>query len=61
MMRPICGSRLPGMHPGLVHNAGLLNGLSNIKPRTLFDLTPYGVAKLETYEGEEGNPWLDGI
>lgn len=45
---------------GLVHNAGLLNGLSDIKPRTLFDLTPYGVAKLETYEGEEGNPWLDG-
>ncbi|MCI0523340.1 MAG: carbohydrate binding family 9 domain-containing protein, partial [Bacteroidales bacterium] len=45
---------------GLVHNAGLLNGLNNIKPRTLFDLTPYGVAKLETYEAEEGNPWLDG-
>lgn len=45
---------------GVVHNAGLLNGISNIKPRTLFDLTPYGVAKLETYEGEEGNPWLDG-
>ncbi len=45
---------------GVVHNAGLLNGLSNIKPRTLFDLTPYGVAKLETYEAEEGNPWLDG-
>jgi hypothetical protein len=45
---------------GLVHNAGLLKGLSNIKPRTLFDLTPYGVTKLETYEGEEGNPWQDG-
>ncbi|MFZ2287338.1 MAG: DUF5916 domain-containing protein [Bacteroidales bacterium] len=45
---------------GLVHNAGLLQGLSDIKPRTLFDLTPYGVAKLETYEGEEGNPWYDG-
>ncbi len=45
---------------GLVHNAGLMTGLSNIKPRTLLDLTPYGVAKLETYEQEEGNPWLDG-
>ncbi len=45
---------------GMVHNAGLLHGLSNIKPRTLFDLTPYGVGKLETYEGEEGNPWCDG-
>jgi hypothetical protein len=45
---------------GLVHNAGLIDGLTGIQPRTLFDITPYGVAKLETYEGEEGNPWLDG-
>jgi hypothetical protein len=45
---------------GLVHNAGLLQGLKDIKPRTQFDITPYGVAKLETYEGEEGNPWVDG-
>jgi len=45
---------------GLVHNAGLLYGLKDIKPRTQFDITPYGVAKLETYEGEEGNPWVDG-
>ncbi|MDZ7635220.1 MAG: DUF5916 domain-containing protein [Bacteroidales bacterium] len=45
---------------GLIHNAGLLQGLSNIKPRTLVDLTPYGVARLETYEGEAGNPWYDG-
>jgi hypothetical protein len=41
---------------GLVHNAGLLKGLNNIKPRKLFDLTRYGVARLETYEGEQGNP-----
>lgn len=45
---------------GLVHNAGLLRGLNNIRPRKLFDLTPYGVARLETYEGEAGNPWQDG-
>ncbi|MHC1731364.1 MAG: DUF5916 domain-containing protein [Bacteroidales bacterium] len=45
---------------GLVHNAGLLKGLNNIKPRKLFDLTPFGVSSLETYEGEEGNPWKDG-
>jgi hypothetical protein len=45
---------------GLVHNAGLLYGINNIKPRTQFDLTPYAVAKLETYEGEEGNPYYDG-
>jgi len=45
---------------GLVHNAGLLTGLNGIKPRTLFDITPYGVTKFETYEGEDGNPWFDG-
>jgi hypothetical protein len=45
---------------GLVHNAGLLKGLDNIKPRKLFDVTPFGVTSLETYEGEEGNPWQDG-
>jgi hypothetical protein len=45
---------------GLVHNAGMLKGLNNIKPRKLFDLTPFGVTSLETYEGEQGNPWYDG-
>ena len=45
---------------GVVHNSGLLKGLNNIKPRKLFDLTPFGVSSLETYEGEEGNPWKDG-
>jgi len=45
---------------GLVHNAGLLYGISNIRPRTQMDLTPYGVAKLETYKGEQGNPFYDG-
>jgi hypothetical protein len=45
---------------GLVHNAGLLYGISNIKPHTQMDLTPYVVYKLETYKGEEGNPYYDG-
>ncbi len=45
---------------GLVHNGGLLKGLTSIRPRKLFDLTPYGVARLETYEGEKGNPYHDG-
>jgi len=26
---------------GMIHNAGLLKGLNNIRPRTLVDLTPY--------------------
>lgn len=46
---------------GMVHNAGLLYGLSNIKPRALVDLTPYAVAKIESYEAEAGNPYLDGL
>lgn len=45
---------------GMVRFAGLLKGLSNIRPRTLFDMTPYGVASFESYEGEAGNPYLDG-
>ncbi|MCJ7819858.1 MAG: carbohydrate binding family 9 domain-containing protein, partial [Bacteroidales bacterium] len=45
---------------GLVHNAGLLTGLAGIEPRALFDVTPYSVGKFESYEGEVGNPWLDG-
>ncbi len=45
---------------GLVHNAGLLGGISDIKPWKQFDITPYGVARLETYEGKKGNPFLDG-
>jgi len=45
---------------GVVHNAGLLDGLVGIKPHTIFDITPYGVTKFESYEGEAGNPWLNG-
>jgi hypothetical protein len=45
---------------GQVHNLGLLYGINNIRPRKQMDLTPYGVAKLETYQGEEGNPYYDG-
>jgi hypothetical protein len=39
---------------------GEMNGLESIKPQKIFDITPYGIAKLETYEAEEGNPFLDG-
>jgi len=43
--------------PGLVHLFGELSGLDGIKPRKIFDVTPYGVAKLETFEKEPGNPF----
>ena len=45
---------------GLVHNAGLLEGIKNIKPRKQLDIIPYGVAKYESYQGEPGNKWYDG-
>lgn len=46
--------------PGLVHMFGEMNGLESIKPQKIFDITPYGIAKLETYEEEVGNPFADG-
>ncbi len=45
---------------GMVHNAGLLTGLTEIRPRRLLDMTPFAVARYESYEGEAGNPWHDG-
>jgi len=48
---------IPRDAPGLVHLFGEMTGLDNIKPRKIFDITPYGVAKLETFEKEPGNPF----
>jgi len=48
---------IPRDAPGLVHLFGEMTGLDNIKPRKIFDVTPYGVAKLETFEKEPGNPF----
>jgi len=42
---------------GLVHHFGELSGLNGIKPRKIFDITPYGVAKVETFKKEPGNPF----
>ena len=49
---------IPKDAPGLVHMFGELAGLEQIKPRKIFDVTPYGVAKLETFKAEPGNPFL---
>ncbi|HLP71872.1 MAG TPA: DUF5916 domain-containing protein [Bacteroidales bacterium] len=45
--------------PGLIHNFGELGGIEEIKPRKIFDVTPYGVAKAETFKSEPGNPFLE--
>jgi hypothetical protein len=50
---------IPKDAPGLVHLFGELTGMDNIKPRKIFDVTPYAVAKAETFKKEPGNPFLD--
>jgi hypothetical protein len=49
---------IPKDAPGLVHLFGELSGLDRIKPRKIFDVTPYGVAKTETFEKVPDNPFL---
>jgi len=48
---------IPRDAPGMVHLFGELKGLEKIKPRKIFDITPYGVAKTETFEKVPENPF----
>lgn len=48
---------VPADAPGFIHIMGEMTGIDGIEPRKIFDVTPYGVAKLQTFEGEEGNPF----
>ena len=50
---------LPKDAPGLVHLFGELSGLEQIKPRKIFDVTPYAVGKLETFKADPGNPFME--
>ena len=50
---------IPKDAPGLIHLFGELTGLEQIKPRKIFDVTPYGVGKAETFKAEPGNPFLE--
>lgn len=49
---------IPKEAPGLIHNLGEVSGMEKVKPRKVFDVTPYGVARAETFKAEEGNPFL---
>ncbi len=49
---------IPKDAPGLVHLFGEITGLEQIKPRKIFDVTPYGVAKEETFQSDPNNPFL---
>jgi hypothetical protein len=48
---------IPKDAPGFIHLMGELKGLENIKPRKILDVTPYGVAKTETFAKEPDNPF----
>jgi len=50
---------MPKDAPGLIHLFGELAGFEQIKPRKIFDVTPYTVGKLETFEAEPGNPFME--
>ncbi|MEX0288878.1 MAG: DUF5916 domain-containing protein [Flavobacteriaceae bacterium] len=52
--------RKPIDTPGWVSEFGELHGLVNLKPQKQLEIQPYTVAKLETFEAEEGNPFRDG-
>ncbi len=46
--------------PGIIHLLGEMTGLEKVKPRKILDITPYGLAKVERYKMEEGNPFATG-
>ncbi|HEY3371937.1 MAG TPA: DUF5916 domain-containing protein [Prolixibacteraceae bacterium] len=48
---------IPKDAPGQVHLYGELKGLEQIKPRKIFDVTPYAVAKTETFKADPENPF----
>jgi len=48
---------IPRDAPGLIHLFGELKGLERIKPRKIFDVTPYGVARTETFQAVPENPF----
>ena len=51
---------IPKGSPGMVHLFGELHGIKNIKPKRQVEIMPYVVAKMETSEKENGNPFADG-
>lgn len=52
--------RLPRDVAGWTSEFGELHGLKNIEPQKQLEIQPYTVAKTETFEPEEGNPFEDG-
>ncbi len=51
---------IPKGSPGMVHLFGELHGINGIQPKRQLELLPYAVARIERFEKEEENPFLDG-
>ncbi len=51
---------IPKGSPGMVHLFGELHGISGIKPKKQIELMPYTVARMERFEKDQNNPFLDG-
>jgi hypothetical protein len=52
--------QIPKESSGWVHQFGELAGIFEIKPRRQMDLSPYTVARTESFERVTGNPYADG-
>lgn len=51
---------IPNNASGWVHRFAELKGIKGIKPQKQLEIQPYVVAKAETFEKEEGNPYATG-
>lgn len=50
----------PPTESGWVHRFAELNGIKGIKPQKQLEIQPYVVARTETFQKEEGNPFRTG-
>lgn len=51
---------IPKGSPGQVHLFGELHGINGIKPKRQIELLPYTVTRMERFEKDADNPFLDG-
>ena len=51
---------IPQDAPGIIHMMGEMSGIEEVKPRKIFDVTPYGVGQMERFPAEDGNPFATG-
>jgi hypothetical protein len=51
---------IPHDAPGIIHMMGEMSGVEQVKPRKIFDVTPYGVAQTMRFPAEDGNPFVTG-